>query len=87
MVLDGRLADPAAVRRFRDEAGTVARLDHPHVVPVYEVGEHRGTRRTGSFPCGNPLSRSGSAGWTSSSRTSRGSATATSGGSTAGAWT
>src|SRR5688500_17634508 len=42
MVLSGPLADPSALRRFREEAETLSRLNHPHVVPVYEVGEHRG---------------------------------------------
>jgi tetratricopeptide (TPR) repeat protein len=33
------LATPAQRRRFQHEAHAAARLDHPHVVPVYETGE------------------------------------------------
>jgi hypothetical protein len=42
MILAGRLASGEAVRRFSDEARLAARLDHPHLVRVFHVGEHDG---------------------------------------------
>jgi eukaryotic-like serine/threonine-protein kinase len=42
MLLPGGLDSPEAVARFRAEAETVARLQHPNVVRVHAVGEHAG---------------------------------------------
>jgi len=34
------LADSAAITRFRREARAAARISHPHICPLYELGEH-----------------------------------------------
>lgn len=42
MIKTGVLADDRQIRLFRAEAESVAALDHPHIVPVLDSGEHEG---------------------------------------------
>jgi serine/threonine-protein kinase len=42
MIQSGALTSAADVARFRAEAAAAAHLEHPQIVPVYEVGQHNG---------------------------------------------
>ena len=60
MVLAGAHAGERQWARFRIEAEAVARLQHPHIVQIYEVGERGGSRffrwnlwRAAAWPAGS----------------------------------
>jgi serine/threonine protein kinase len=42
VLLSGEFASPKMLARFKEEAHTVQKLDHPNVVPVFDVGEIEG---------------------------------------------
>lgn len=42
MMLTGKFANDADIRRFQIEAHAAANLQHPNIVPIHEVGQHEG---------------------------------------------
>ena len=42
MILSGQLSSEREVARFHAEAEAAAKLDHPGIVPIHEIGEHNG---------------------------------------------
>ena len=42
MILKGDFASSAERQRFQAEAEAAARLSHPHIAQIYEIGEHEG---------------------------------------------
>jgi eukaryotic-like serine/threonine-protein kinase len=42
MIRGGSHADDSELARFRTEAETIARLQHPHIVQIFDIGTHDG---------------------------------------------
>jgi len=42
MLLPGGAAVPELLARFRAEAGVLARLQHPNIITIFDIGEHQG---------------------------------------------
>ena len=42
MILSGQIASEDQIRRFQLEAEAAANLDHPGIVPIYDIGNHQG---------------------------------------------
>ena len=39
MIRAGKLASPSDIQRFQSEAEAIGRLEHPQIVPIYEVDQ------------------------------------------------
>lgn len=44
MILTGNLSGRSTLQRFQVEAEATARLEHPAIVPIHEIGQYRGHR-------------------------------------------
>jgi eukaryotic-like serine/threonine-protein kinase len=42
MILSGELASTQETARFRAEAETIAQIQHPNIIQIFEIGEHEG---------------------------------------------
>ena len=42
LILVGQFAEKPAIQRFKSEAASAAKLRHPHIVAIHEIGEHSG---------------------------------------------
>src|SRR5262245_26271019 len=42
LILIGQFADKAGIKRFKGEASAVAKLRHPNIVAIHEIGEESG---------------------------------------------
>ena len=42
MLLKGEFASEIEKQRFKAESNAAMRLDHPNIIPIYEIGEHKG---------------------------------------------